>query len=94
MGDEQCDELLRGESCVFQAGEDLVDVVLGLGDEAECGGVRRVGAASKELEAGRAWAVGYSDGTRKLDQISGRDREGMKKWAQKVDGIVDSIVRS
>lgn len=92
MGDEQGDELLRGESCVFHAGEDLVDVVLRLGDEAKCGGVCRIGAASKELEARGAWAVRDSDGSGKLYQVSSGDRERLKERAQKVDGVVDTVV--
>ncbi len=90
--DEQGNELGGAETRILHAREDLVDVVLRLGDEAERGGVRRVRATREELESGRTRAVRDTNGAGKLDQVPSRDGEFLEQWAQKINGVIDTVV--
>lgn len=89
---QQTDELGGGEAGVLHAGEDFVDGILGLGDEAESGRVRCVRAASHELKARSTWAVGNTHRTGELDQVARGNGELLKKGPQVVDSIVDTVV--
>lgn len=91
---QKTDELGGREASVFHAGEDFGDRVLGLRDETERSGVRRVRAASHELEARSTWAVGDGHSAGKLDQVTSGDGELLQKGLQVVNGIVDSVVRA
>lgn len=90
--DEEVDKVGGREAGIGHTREDLVHVVLGLGDEAQGGGGGRVGATSKEFKAGSARAVRDGDGTGELDKITGGDLECLEERLQVVDGIVNTVV--
>lgn len=90
--DEEVDEVSRGEAGVTHAGEDLVNIVLGLGDEAKGGGDSRVRAAREELKTGSTRAVRDCDGTSELNEITSGDVERLEEGLQVVDGVVDTVV--
>ena len=94
MRDKERDELRWRETGVLHAGENLVDVVLWLGDKTECGGVRWVGTTGQELEARCTRALRDRDGTGKLDQVTSGDRELLKQWLEVVNRIINAIVGS
>ncbi len=54
---EEMYEVSWGEARVTHTREDLVHIVLGLGDETQSGGDSRVRAACEELETRSTWAV-------------------------------------
>ncbi len=54
---EEMYEVSWGEARVTHTREDLVHIVLGLGDETRSGGDSRVRAACEELETRSTWAV-------------------------------------
>ena len=83
-----------GETSVTHTREDLVDVVVGLGDEAQSGGVRRVRASREELQARCTRAVRDRDGTCELDKITSSHLEGLEEGLEVVDSIVDTVVGS
>jgi len=56
--------------------------------------VRRVGAASQELETRSTWALSDGNCSCKLDQVASGDRELLEEWLQVVDRIVNSGVGS
>lgn len=97
MRDEQVDEVLRGETSIGHAVEDLVERVLGLGDRAILGRELGIGAAGQELEAGRSRAASDGDGSSELDKISGRHgelaAELLKERLEQVHGVVNAVVR-
>ena len=62
-------DLLGGEASVAKAVEDAGDGVEGLGDETVGSGSGGDSAAEEEFEAGRALAVGETDGASELDAI-------------------------
>lgn len=82
---EESNDLGGGElASIGEASENLGDVVKRLGDRQVGRGLGRVLAANKDVEAGRAWAVGDTDGTGQLDaastsQQSNNIKPGIKK---------------
>jgi hypothetical protein len=95
MRSEERNDLERREvASILEAGEDLVHVILGLGNETvdRCNGF--VGATSHELELRRARAVAKSDSTSELDKITSADgRMPSKEGDQVVDAVVNAVVR-
>lgn len=89
---QKTDELSRRETCVLKAGEDLVDRVLRLRHETWCSGARCVGAARQELKLRGTRAVGDSDCSGELHQITRRDVEHRQEGLQVVNGIIDTVV--
>ncbi len=86
-------ELGGAETRILHAREDLVDVVLRLGDEAERGGVRRVRGDP------RGTRVGANPGSsrhqrRRQTGSSPQQRMGnfLSNWAQKINGVIDTVV--
>ena len=91
---EEVDQVGGGEASIGHTREDLVDVVLGLGDETQRGGVGRIGTTSKELQARGTRAVRDGDGTGELDKITSGHLELLEKGLKVVDGTINTIVGS
>lgn len=89
---EEVDGVLCGEPSIGHTREDVVNVLLREGNSALLSGEGRVRAASQELEAGRTRAVGDSDSTRELDQVTSSDAELLKERLEVVDSIIDTVV--
>lgn len=87
------DELSRREASIVHAGENLVDAVLRLGDKTILGCESCIRTADQELEAGSTGAVGDTDGTSELDEITGSNKMLLEKGRQGVDSFVDTVVR-
>ena len=74
VGRQQFDDFGRGEfSCIFHAGEDLIERVLGFRDQSIWSRGSCVRATEFEVQLRSAGTVGNANRCGKLDQISGSD---------------------
>jgi hypothetical protein len=77
---EQIDDLSRAETGITHTSQDLVDRVRWLGNREIWSRTRDVGATSHELQARSANAVGNTDSTRELDEVTERNLVLESEW--------------
>ena len=90
---EEGNDLSSGEaSSIGEAGQDAVDGVERLRDGQVGGGLGSVHTAKEDVELRSTGAVGDTDGTGELDEVSSGDVVALDERPLLVDDLVDAVV--
>ena len=92
MRSQKVDDFARGEARVGETGKDGVDGVGRSWDEAIQSGSRCIGPTSEELEARRTGAVGETNCSSEVDQVSCRDVVAGQERRKGVGTVTGTVV--